>query len=55
MGGLILPIPARAAAVRHPAAGSAVLGTSIGIALHWFSYLWTAAFEKNVAQIDPDG
>ncbi len=55
MGGLILPIPARAAVVRHPAVGPAALETSVGIVLHWFSHLWTAAFEKNGAQTDPDG
>jgi hypothetical protein len=55
MGGLILPIPARAAAVRHPAAGPSVLESSVGIVLHWFSHLWSATFEKNGAQIDPDG
>jgi hypothetical protein len=55
IGGLILPIPARAVVIRHPAAGPAVLESSIGIVLHWFSLLWTATFEKNGAQIDPDG
>jgi hypothetical protein len=55
MGGLILPLPARARVVRHPTAGPAVLEDSVGIVLHWFSHLWTAAFEKNGAQIDPDG
>jgi hypothetical protein len=54
MGGLILPISARAAVVRHPA-GPAVLESPVGIVLHWFSHLWTAAFEKNGAQTDPDG
>jgi hypothetical protein len=55
MGGLILPIPARAAVVRHPAAGPAALESSIGIVLHWFSHFWSAAFEKNGAQTDPNG
>lgn len=55
MGGLILPLPARAAAVRHPAAGPAVLESSVGIVLHWFSHLWSATFEKNGPQTDPDG
>jgi hypothetical protein len=55
MGGLILPIPARAAVVRHLTAGPAVLETSVGIVLHWFSHLWSATFEKYGAQIDPNG
>lgn len=55
MGGLILPLPARAAVVRHSTAGPAVLESSVGIVLHWFSHLWFATFEKNGAQTDPNG
>jgi hypothetical protein len=55
MGGLILPLPARASAVWHPAAGPAILESSAEIVLHWFSLLWSAAFEKSGSQADPDG
>jgi hypothetical protein len=55
MGVLILPLPARAAVVRHVTARPAVLESSVGIVLHWFSRLWSTTFEKSGAQIDPDG
>ena len=55
MGGLILPLPVRAGVVRHPTAGPAVLEDSVGVVLHWLSHLWSATFEKNGAQTDPNG
>ena len=55
MAALALPLPARAAAVRPQPAGPAFLEDLARTFQHWFTRLWTGTFEKNGAQIDPDG
>jgi|GEM_PF-6243231 len=59
IAGLALPLSAQAAGDRQPSAGVAGrpaflvdLTEAFG---HWFAHLWTGSFEKNGAQIGPNG
>jgi hypothetical protein len=55
---LALPLSARAAAVPRPSAGvagPAILEDLADAFRHWLAHLWTGAFEKNGAIIDPNG
>ncbi|MEA2603195.1 MAG: hypothetical protein QOF89_4187 [Acidobacteriota bacterium] len=55
MAALALPLPAQAATARNPSAGPAVLEDLAGSFWHWLNHFWTRTFEKNGAQIDPNG
>jgi hypothetical protein len=55
MAALILPLPARAAAVRPQPAGPAFLEDLAQTFRHWLVRLWTGTFEKNGPIIDPNG
>jgi hypothetical protein len=55
---LALPLSAQAAGVQSPAidvAGPAFLADLTETFRHWFAHLWCGTFEKNGAQIDPNG
>jgi hypothetical protein len=55
---LALPLSAQAAAVPRPSAGvagPAFLEDLTEAFRHWFAHLWAGTFEKNGAQIDPNG
>jgi hypothetical protein len=55
---LALPLSAQAAAVQRPAAGvagPAFLEDLADAFRHWLAHLWTGAFEKNGAMVDPNG
>ena len=55
MAALVLPLPARAAAVRPQPAGPAFLEDLAQTFQHWLARLWSGTFEKNGPMIDPDG
>jgi hypothetical protein len=55
MAALILPLPARAAAVRPQPAGPAFLEDFAQTFRHWLARAWTGTFEKNGAMVEPDG
>lgn len=55
MAALILPLPARAAAVRPQPAGPALLEDLARTFQSWLARLWTGTLEKNGPMIDPNG
>ena len=55
MAALILPLPARAAAVRPQPAGPAFLEDLAQTFQQWLVRLWTGTLEKNGPMIDPNG